>query len=255
VGSALVLYARVPRLGCVKTRMVPWLADGEALRLHLALLHDSLWLLRQAAVEAGAAPFVSFSEPWDPGESEEHHELTAAISGLALRPQGDGDLGRRLEATCTGLHAEGCREVVVIGSDCPELPPAVVRSAFEALRQGARVVLGPAEDGGYYLLGVTPQIPAIFSGIPWSTGRVMETTLAVLDRASVRASILPSFDDVDVPSDLERLAARAGRPGPGAGAMTFAFIESLRLAGRLPAAPAGPSGSPTTRDPGSRARS
>jgi len=245
VGAALVLYARVPRLGQVKTRMVPWLGAGEALRLHAALLLDGLRLLRRGALEAGAAPIVSFSEPWDPGESEEQHELAAATSGLALRPQSDGDLGRRLEATCTGLHAEGCREVVVIGSDCPELPPAVVRSAFEALRQGARVVLGPAEDGGYYLLGATPPIPAIFSGIPWSTGRVMEATLAALDRASVRASILPRFGDVDVPSDLQRLAARAGRPEPGAGDRTLAFIESLRLAGRLPAAPpAGPSGSP-----------
>lgn len=240
MGGALVLYARVPRFGRVKTRMTPWLGAGEALRLHAALLLDALLLLRKAAEEAGATPLLSFSEPWDPGSSAEHRELAAATRGLALRPQRDGDLGRRLEATFTGLHAEGHREVVVIGSDCPELPPAVVRSAFEALRQAARVVLGPAEDGGYYLVGATPPIPAIFSGVPWSTGRVMEATLAALDRDSVRASILPRFGDVDVPADLERLAARAGRSASPAGGRTRAFIESLRLAGRLPAAPGSP---------------
>lgn len=236
MGSVLVLYARVPRLGQVKTRMTPWLSDGEALRLHLALLLDSLWLLRRAAEEAGALPILSFSERWSPEEVAELDDLASASRGLVLRPQGDGDLGQRLEDTFAGLHAAGHQEVVVIGSDCPVLPPGVVRSAFEALRQGAPVVLGPAADGGYYLVGARPPVPGIFTGIPWSSDRVMETTLAALDRASVRAALLPRLDDVDVPSDLERLAAGGATP-PGPGGRTLAFVDALRLDGRLPAAP------------------
>lgn len=232
MASVLVLYARVPRLGQVKTRMTPWLSDGEALGLHLALLLDSLRLLRRAAEEAGAIPILSFSGEWNPEGIAEHDELAAEARGLILRPQRDGDLGRRLEHTFTGLHADGHAEVVVIGSDCPGLPPAVVGSAFEALLRGARVVLGPAADGGYYLVGATPPLPGIFSGIPWSTGRVMEATLAALDRASVRASLLPRYDDVDIPADLERLAAEP----PGAAGRTLAFVDALRLEGRLPAA-------------------
>jgi hypothetical protein len=213
--------------------MTPWLSEGEALVLHLALLLDSLRLLRRAAEEAGAIPILSFSGDWSPEGIAEHDELAAEARGLVLRPQRDGDLGRRLEHSFMGLHADGHAEVVVIGSDCPELPPAVVGSAFEALRQGARVVLGPAADGGYYLVGARPPLPGIFTEIPWSTGRVMEATLAALDRASVRASLLPRFDDVDVPADLARIAAAAPH---GAAGRTLAFVEALRLAGRLPAA-------------------
>jgi len=236
VSAALVLFARVPRLGQVKTRMTPWLSVSEALRLHLALLLDGLWLLRRAAAESGMIPIVSFSEEWTAGLMAEHDGLEEASRGLILRPQRGGDLGQRIEETFAGLHADGHREVVVIGSDCPGLTPGVVGSAFEALRQGERVVLGPAADGGYYLVGALPPVPGIFSGIPWGTARVMQATLAALDLASVRVSILPRFEDIDLPSDLERLAA-AAPPRPGPGERTIAFVEALRLAGRLPPGP------------------
>jgi rSAM/selenodomain-associated transferase 1 len=204
-----------------------------------------LWLLRQAAVEAGGIPILSFSEAWTPEGSPDHDGLAAASRGISLLPQRDGDLGRRLEGTFTELFEGGHREVVVIGSDCPALPSAVVASAFETLRRGARAVLGPTSDGGYYLVGARAPLPAIFTGIPWSTDRVMEATLAALDGVSVSATILPRFDDIDVPSDLERLAAGVRPLRPEAAVRTLAFIESLRLAGRLPAAPlAGRSRSP-----------
>jgi uncharacterized protein len=216
--------------------MTPWLSADEALRLHLALLLDSLALLRAGAVEAGAHPVLSFSEAWDPEAAAGQDELAAAAGGLILRPQRDGDLGQRLRDTFAGLLAAGHAEVVVIGSDCPGLSPSMIRSAFEALRQGARVVLGPAADGGYYLVGARHPLPGIFSGIPWSTGRVMEATLAALDRSSVGASLLPPCHDVDIPADLDRLAAGPTRPWPGAGTRTADFVEALRRAGRLPAA-------------------
>ena len=237
MASALVLYARVPRVGQVKTRMTPWLSADEALGLHLALLLDSLALLRAGAVEAGALPVLSFSEAWDPEKTAGHDELAAAARGLVLRPQRDGDLGQRLQDTFTGLLAADHTEVVVIGSDHPGLPPLIIRSAFESLRQGARIALGPAADGGYYLVGARHPLPGIFSGIPWSTGRVMEATLAALDRASVRASLLPPFHDVDVPADLVRLATAPSRPWPGAGTRTAEFVDALRRDGRLPPAP------------------
>lgn len=235
MGSALVLYARIPRVGQVKTRMAPRLSADEAMRLHVALLLDSLALLRAAAAEAGALPFLSFSEAWDPQGAPGHDELAAASRGVTLRPQGPGDLGRRLRETFRGLLAEGHSEVVVIGSDSPELPPRVVRSAFDELRRGVQVVLGPAADGGYYLVGSGNPVPGIFSGIPWGTGRVLEATLAALDRASARFSLLPRFHDVDEPADLDRLAASLSRPWPGAGRRTAEFVEALRLEGRLPA--------------------
>lgn len=232
-GDALVLYARVPRRGRVKTRMTPWLSADEALRLHLALLEDSLALLRAGAAEAGAIPFLAFSEPWDPGGERGFETLAAAAAGLARLPQAPGDLGERLLHTFTSLMARGHGAVAVIGSDSPTLPPAILRSALAALRQDAEVVLGPAEDGGYYLVGAARLVPEMFEGVPWSSGRVMEATLAALDRAGVRTSLLPRWYDVDVPADLDRLRADLGRPGSGAGKIA-AFVDDLLRTGRLP---------------------
>ena len=233
-GDALVLYARVPRRGQVKTRMTPWLSADEAFRLHLALLEDSLALLRAGAAAAGATPCLAFSEPWAPaGGGEGFAALATAAAGLARLPQRGGDLGERLRDTFTTLAAAGRRHVVVIGCDSPTLPPEILRSAFAALRQEAEVVLGPAADGGYYLVGAARPVPEIFTGIPWSTDRVMEATLAALDRARVRAFLLPLWYDVDVPADLDRLRADLVPPGPGAG-KTAAFIDDLLRQGRLP---------------------
>ena len=233
-GDALVLYARVPRRGQVKTRMTPWLSADEAFRLHLALLEDSLALLRAGAAAAGATPCLAFSEPWAPaGGGEGFAALAAAATGLARLPQRGGDFGERLRDTFTTLAAAGRRHVVVIGCDSPTLPPAILRSAFAALRQEAEVVLGPAADGGYYLVGAARPVPEIFTGIPWGTDRVLEATLRALDRAAVRAFLLPPWYDVDLPADLDRLRADLGPPSPGAG-KTAVFIDDLLRQGRLP---------------------
>ena len=231
-GKALVLYARVPRIGGVKTRMTPWLSAGEALRLHLALLEDSLALLREGAAGAGAIPFLAFSEPWDPGSAEGFEGLASAAAGLARLPQIGTDLGERLRDSFATLAARGHRHAVVIGSDSPTVPPEFLASAFAALRR-ADVVLGPAADGGYYLIGAALPAPEMLTGIPWGTDRVLDSTLAALARAGVRVSLLPRWHDVDVPADLDRLRADPGRAGPRAG-KTAAFIDGLIREGRLP---------------------
>ncbi len=232
-GNALVLYARGPRSGQVKTRMTPWLSAGEALRLHLALLKDSLALLRDGAARAGAIPILAFSEPWNPGSEAEFAGLAAAAAGLTRLPQIGTDLGERLRSSFNTLAAGGHRRVVVIGSDSPTLPPEFLVSAFATLRLDADVVLGPAVDGGYYLIGAALPAPDMFSGIPWGTDRVLDSTLEALARTGVRVSLLPRWHDVDVPADLDRLRADLARAGPRA-AKTAAFIDGLIREGRLP---------------------
>ena len=235
-GGALVLYARAPHAGRVKTRMLPWLDPGEALRLHLVLLEDSLHLLKNCAVAAGAAPFVSMSEPWEPEEADGCAEIAAAARGVARLPQSGGDLGERLRATFRTLLARGFGRIVVIGSDSPTLPPAHLTTALEALGRGADAVLGPADDGGYCLVGAARELPGMFEAIPWGTERVLESTRAALDRCGARVVLLPTWYDVDLPRDLERLrrGLSAGRPDEAAPRRTSAFVRALVRDGRLP---------------------
>ena len=216
--------------------MVPWLSEAEALRLHIALVEDSLRLLRAAAAESGATPFVSFSGDPSRGGRKGARALARAAAGMERIAQRGADLGARLLGTFRSLRARGFRRVVVIGSDSPTLPPAMLNQAFAALQQGGEVVLGPAEDGGYYLVGSTRVLPVMFEGIPWGTDRVLGATLQRLDRSGVRAVILPRWYDVDRPEDLERARRDladwpSGVPAPES---TRAFVRALVRDGRLP---------------------
>jgi rSAM/selenodomain-associated transferase 1 len=219
--------------------MIPWLDDGEALHLHQALLEDSLRLLTAGALAAGAVPFLSLSEPWEPEGPDGHAGIAAAAAGIARLPQSGTVLGERLRGTFQTLFARAHRRVVVIGSDSPTLPAAILTSAFPALRRGGDVVLGPAEDGGYYLVGArAPLRVEMFEGIPWGTERVMNDTLAALDRSGTSAFLLPRWIDVDRPHDLEKVrrdldSLRGDDPAPG---RTRAFVEELVKNGRLPPA-------------------
>jgi rSAM/selenodomain-associated transferase 1 len=235
-GAALVLYARAPRAGRVKTRMLPWLDAGEALRLHLVLLEDSLRLLKACAVAAGASPFVSMSEPWEPEDPDGCAGIAEAALGMARLPQRGADLGERLQDTFRTLLARGLGPVVVIGSDSPTLPPAHLTTALSALERGADAVLGPAEDGGYCLVGAARELPGMFEGIPWGTDRVLQATRAALDRWGARVVLLPSWYDVDLPRDLERLRRdlSGGPSGEAAPRGTSAFVQALVRDGRLP---------------------
>lgn len=233
---ALVLYARVPRAGAVKTRMIPWLDAREALALHRALLEDSLRLLRRAASLAGARPILSFSEAWEPGSDGESRPLAEACAGIDLAPQRGGDLGERLARTFADMRGQGCRGAAVIGSDSPTLPPERIAEAFARLEGGAEVVLGPAEDGGYYLVAAAREMPQMFAALPWGTAEVLAATLDRLARAGVRPFLLPPWYDLDTPADLARARSDLAARTDGAAPRTAAFLARLERLGRLPGA-------------------
>jgi len=216
--------------------MVPWLREEEALRLHAALLEDSLRLLRAGAARSGAVPFVSFSEAWNPAGRPGCEEIARAAAGMARIPQRGADLGERLERTFRRLFTREFRRVVVIGSDSPTLPVSILKGAFAALQQDGDVVLGPAEDGGYYLVGATCFVPRMFGKIPWGTKGVMRATLAALHRSRARAVLLSPWHDVDRPDDLERVRRHLSRRPQGGPALrsTRAFVQALVRDGRLP---------------------
>jgi rSAM/selenodomain-associated transferase 1 len=209
-----VLFARAARLGRVKTRLQETYGQEGALLLHRALVADSRALLRRAARCAGAVPYVAWSDhpavlrrrraaapPRPPGD--------ATRRGRARRilRQGPGDLGARLRRVIRRLLEAGHRSVVVIGSDSPTLPAGrVARAAAILDRGGADLVLGPARDGGYYLIGLRDDTPGLFARMPWGGATLCARTLARARRLRLRVARLDPWYDVDRPADLERLS-------------------------------------------------
>jgi len=165
-------------------------SDGEALFL------DTLDSARSLHVAV-----TVFATP-----TEQLGEVRALAGGVATQPQADGDLGERMHDACARLFRDGAGHVVLIGSDLPTLPPSHLSDAFEALEAGADVVLGPAEDGGYYLVGLSRPTPVVFAGISWGTARVLRETWAAAADAGLRVHEVAGWHDVDTPDDLARVA-------------------------------------------------
>jgi rSAM/selenodomain-associated transferase 1 len=189
----LGVFAKWPRPGAVKTRLGGGPDWGA--RVACAFLRDALARLGAVADRR----VLAFAPP------EAHADFAALLAGgpgesFTLTPQTDGDLGRRLSALVGGELAAGATAVVVVGTDSPTLPVEYVEGAFARLA-AADVVLGPATDGGYYLLGCGPRLPPIFDGVAWGGAVVLAETVARLPEAGWRLALLPPWYDVDTPAD------------------------------------------------------
>ncbi len=197
--DALVVLMRAPRPGFGKTRLAAGVGVDAAGRLARAFVADTLAL----ATAGPWRPLVAFTPP------EAAAEVAALAPGATLAPQVDGDLGARIRgALDAALRAAHDGPAVLIGSDTPDLDPALVARAFTALRGGADIVLGPADDGGFYLAGVRRTHPRMFDGVEWSTRRVFDQALAAAARLGWSLAVLPPWGDVDDATSLAALAAR-----------------------------------------------
>lgn len=212
------VFAKAPVPGQVKRRLQPPLSPEEAATLHEAFVRDVV------ARERRPDRAVTV---WRAGDV--HHPLWADLraQGVALAQQDGADLGDRMaHALHTGLHSG--EKVVLIGTDTPSLPAAVTDRAFAALDE-VPVVLGPACDGGYYLVGVRGDVPDLFSGVAWSSARVLAQTLARLDSLGVAWALVDFWYDVDRPADLALLARHVGQladPPPATTAALAALGEA-----------------------------
>jgi rSAM/selenodomain-associated transferase 1 len=206
VTGKLLVFARFPEPGAVKTRLIPALGAEGAARLHG-------WLLARTLVVAGAFAVENPEalELWYTGADEAAMRrwldgaLAADATGLAgvsLRPQTEGDLGERLNTAFARVFAEGARAAVTIGTDCPALATETLAAAFAKLAE-REVVLGPAADGGYYLIGLRRPEPELFRGISWGGPEVLAETLARAREATLEVGTLDTLADVDRPEDLE----------------------------------------------------
>ena len=202
VDHCLVLFTKPAIPGRVKTRLIGELSADEAARLHAAFVDDLLDRLRDGPYELRVA--------WAVEDDEDLPETPVP----ALRQAG-ADLGERL---FRGLEecARDHTAVAAIGSDHPDLPLARVEEAFRRVAAGAPVVLGPAEDGGYYLMAVRSDAlrRELFADIDWSTARVLKQTVDRCRSLGIEPVLLGSWADVDEPADLRRLAATLAAAGP-----------------------------------------
>lgn len=190
-GVILQQFVREPRPGAVKTRMSPRLSAQECLALHCELALHTLEQLRSAAL--GELELWVSGDPW--------HAFFASWEGCATRHRQCGaDLGERMYAAlAAGLRRRA--RVLLVGSDCPFLDAGYLQDAADALLRHD-VVLGPARDGGYVLVGARLEAPAIFSGVEWGTSAVLQQTLARVRRAGLRCRLMPERADIDTPDDL-----------------------------------------------------
>ncbi len=214
---ALLVVAKRPTPGQTKTRLCPPLTARQAADLYNCLLLDTLALVRTVS---DVCPIIAYF----PRDAAGYFEALAP--GFGLLPQKGVDLAERLDNALTDCLQNGFRQVVIMNSDGPTLPAANLRRAFEHLDKGADVVLGPCEDGGYYLIGITAPQPNLFRGMQMSTPCVMDETLARAQRAALSVATLQTWYDVDTAADLRRLATDLKAAAPGIGVHTQRFLAA-----------------------------
>lgn len=200
--AALVIFAKAPIAGQVKTRLCPALTEDEAATLHGSFVLDTLERTKAAA--------GTFKLPLDrflacaPSSAHVFFRIMEARHGVTLLDQEGDDLGARMRQSFDRVFARGYRQVCLVGTDVPSLPLTHYRDAFAALTR-QDLVLGPAEDGGYYLIGMTAPHPALFENIPWSTDQVLALTQQNAAAEGLKTALLPPWNDVDTLDDLQGL--------------------------------------------------
>jgi rSAM/selenodomain-associated transferase 1 len=195
----IVIFVRYPEKGAVKSRLAPVLDEGLIVSLYEAFVNDLLTTL-----EKSGQPFRIAFTPADRGEG-----IFSRFGRHEGFPQVGADLGERMQNAFQHCFSDGFASVVLIGSDIPDLPAETFAEAFAALASRGAVI-GPAADGGYYLIGFRREtfVPEVFEGIAWSTEGVFAETTERLARAGVSIHRLPRRRDVDTPDDLRDLIRR-----------------------------------------------
>lgn len=191
----LIIFSRYPEPGRSKTRLIPAVGASGAARLHEEMTRHTLRTAAELAQDYPVRVEVHFV-----GGDE---GLMRQIFGrdFHYRPQAAGDLGQKMQTALEGALGQGANRAAVIGTDCPDLTASRLRQALEALKT-RELVLGPACDGGYYLIGCRRVWPRLFAAIPWGTGQVWARTLAAARELGLNPYVLEPLPDVDRPEDL-----------------------------------------------------
>jgi hypothetical protein len=187
---ALIIFVRNPESGKVKTRLAKTIGHEKALRVYERLLEHTRDITKSLSCDKFLfyADYLTEIDDWD--------------KNIYCKKLQEGeDLGQKMSGAFSVLFDQGYNRIIIIGSDCFELDEKKLAEAFEVMGP-AEVIIGPATDGGYYLLGLQKMIPEIFENIAWSSSQVLKETVAVLKTLNVRYSLLPELNDIDEEADL-----------------------------------------------------
>lgn len=193
--AALIVFAKVPEPGKVKTRLCPPLTPEEAAALYTAMLGDALD--QYAALGLPVRLYL--------GPSEAPLPERLVPPGVTVHAQRGDGLGARMQRAFLETFLAGAQRAVILGTDHPSLPSAFVAFALEAIEHPESIVLGPSDDGGYYLLGMHSFYPALFEGMTYSHAAVFDDTVARAAATDAELTILPPWYDVDDGATLDRL--------------------------------------------------
>ncbi|MDH5473283.1 MAG: TIGR04282 family arsenosugar biosynthesis glycosyltransferase [Gammaproteobacteria bacterium] len=193
----IIVFARTPIMGKVKTRLIPALGAEGARNLHCQMIEHTLGMLsstKMAPLELHCSPDIN-------------HEYLISLSSryqLELKHQYGSNLGNRMSHALDQALNDN-RYVILIGTDCPALTSSYIRQALEILQSGTDIVIGPAKDGGYVLIGTSRKQADIFTDIDWGTNRVLQQTRNRIINTGLSYKELETLWDVDIPEDLENI--------------------------------------------------
>jgi hypothetical protein len=225
----IILFTRFPVAGRTKTRLIPALGSEGAAKLQRRLTLQALRAAETCCIERGAALEIQFEGA---NEKAMSHWLG---DRFGFWPQTGEDLGARMRLAFTRAFNAGGRSTVLIGADCPLLTAEVLDQAFAALREYP-VVLGPATDGGYYLIGLRQPVAELFTGPRWGTDSVLGDSLLILKQAGLRFSLLQPLNDIDRPEDLSSWRRFAEEQDTGISVIIAGLNEAERIGATVQAA-------------------
>ena len=194
--EVVLVFQRNEVLGKVKTRLAAGVGEEQAMEIYRYLLNKTYLALKEITVPV--TTYFSEFIPENPIHSAENKQV-----------QVGGDLGERMKNAFVAHLESGMEKVVLIGTDCPSLEGTHILQAFEALEH-SDLVLGPARDGGYYLIGMKRRADFLFEGITWSSELVLSQTLTLAAEQGLHSSLLPILEDIDSLEDWERYCSQNG---------------------------------------------
>ena len=214
--NALIVVAKRPAPGNTKTRLSPPLSPEQASALYECFLADTLDQIRQVE---GVERVIAYLP------AQAHGYFHRLAPDFQLIQQQGADLGARLDHALTSYLSHGYDHAVIMDSDSPTLPAEHLSQAFTALSDGAQVVLGPCEDGGYYLIGCSQPVPRLLREVRMSTPTVAADTIRLANEAGLHLVQLPTWYDVDDGASLVRLAQEIEESDPRTAAHTRRFLN------------------------------
>jgi rSAM/selenodomain-associated transferase 1 len=192
----LIIFTRYPEPGKTKTRLIPALGAEGAAEFHRQMTEKTVKMVREFAASYPVSTEIRYTGG--------NLALMQAWLGVDLRYnlQGSGDLGDRLRESFREAFKIEKTAVMAIGTDCLDLSLEILSEAFDRLKQ-QDIILGPADDGGYYLIGLSRFVPELFTGIRWGSSEVFQQTLTVCQQLDLLVGFLPQLADIDRPEDLK----------------------------------------------------